>query len=123
MAFLYRPSILVLKKNENLGKKTVKKLSKEGLIVTEVDDLDEAKNQVTLVNYDAVIVLEKKDNFFSEKELAPFFSYSVLVIGPEDSKSKTISQISFLKSSELDSKLVPEILNLIEGKKLNIKAA
>ena len=56
MAFLYRPSVLVLKQNENLSKKAIKKMSKEGLSITEVDNIDKARDQLSLVNYDAVIV-------------------------------------------------------------------
>ncbi|MFZ8934108.1 MAG: hypothetical protein ACO20H_01445 [Bacteriovoracaceae bacterium] len=123
MAFLYRPSVLVLKQNENLSKKAIKKMSKEGLSITEVDNIDKARDQLSLVNYDAVIVLEKKDKFFTEKELAPFLSYNVIIVGPDTSVSKSMEQISFLNPSELDTQLVDKIFSLIESKKLSVKAA
>jgi len=98
-------------------------MSKEGLSITEVDNIDKARDQLSLVNYDAVIVLEKKDKFFTEKELAPFLSYNVIIVGPDTSVSKSMEQISFLNPSELDTQLVDKIFSLIESKKLSVKAA
>ncbi len=121
MALLFKPNILLCALNKTLAQKAIKNLEKNGLQVTQTLSLDEAKNQLGLVNYDAVIFVEKKGKSFREGELKPFSSYSKILVSINTPQYDL--ELPILRPKDVDKKLVDLIYEIIESRATSLKAA